>query len=100
MLNRVVSETHGVVIWALTTPVNQDWHHQNKSFDRYEAEVVAYNAAAANMAQEMGLATHDLFQLITEAGRDELLLPDGVHFKPEGYGILGKHVADCVGSRL
>jgi hypothetical protein len=32
------------VIWATTTPVNEVWHHQEKSFDRFEADVDAYNA--------------------------------------------------------
>ena len=41
-----------------------------------------------------------LFSLVDAAGRDDLLLPDGVHFKPEGYALLGKAVADCIRSVL
>jgi lysophospholipase L1-like esterase len=96
ILTRVKSETDAILIWALTTPVNQEWHHKNKPFDRFEADVVAYNAAAVEIARELGVVVNDLFSAITSAGRDDLLLQDGVHFKPEGYTLLGKKVVACV----
>ncbi len=100
ILARLRAETNATVIWALTTPVNQAWHHQNKPFDRFEADVVAYNAVAADIARTLDIVTHDLFSTINAAGRDDLLLPDGVHFKPEGYALLGKSVAECVRETL
>jgi lysophospholipase L1-like esterase len=96
ILTRVKTETDLTVVWALTTPINQEWHHKNKGFDRFEMDVVDYNAVAADIARELGIAVNDLFATVTSAGRDDLLLPDGVHFKPEGYALLGKGVADCV----
>ena len=42
----------GAVVWATTTPVDENWHHQNKGFDRLEADVEAYNAAARAVAEE------------------------------------------------
>ena len=51
IMTRVKAETDAIVVWALTTPVNQEWHHKNKGFDRFEADVAAYNAAAAEIAQ-------------------------------------------------
>lgn len=96
ILSRVTGETGATVVWALTTPVNQAWHHKNKTFDRLETDVIAYNAVATEIARELGVVVNDLFAAVTSAGRDGLLLPDGVHFKPEGYVLLGKNVADCV----
>jgi lysophospholipase L1-like esterase len=98
ILTRLKAETNAVVIWALTTPVNQEWHHQNKLYDRFEVDVVAYNTVAADIARGLGIVVDDLFATITSAGCDDLLLPDGVHFKPEGYVLLGKSVAACIRS--
>jgi len=96
ILTRVTIETEATVIWALTTPVNQEWHHKNKGFDRWETDVVAYNAVAVDIARELGIVVNDLFAAVTSAGRDDHLLPDGVHFKPEGYALIGRNVADCI----
>lgn len=96
IMTRVKKETSAVVLWALTTPVNQDWHHKNKGFDRFETDVCAYNAVAADIARELNIVLNDLFTTVISAGRDDLLLSDGVHFKPEGYVLLGKRVAACI----
>ncbi|MBN1675752.1 MAG: SGNH/GDSL hydrolase family protein [Kiritimatiellae bacterium] len=96
ILTRLRAETHAKVLWATTTPVNEEWHHARKSFDRYEKDVLAYNAAAQQAARDAGVPVNDLFSLVQQAGRDELLVPDGVHFKPEGYDLLGKTVAEFV----
>jgi lysophospholipase L1-like esterase len=96
IMTRVKTETDAIVIWALTTPVNQEWHRKTKGFDRFEADVAAYNAAAADIAQELDIVVNDLVATVTSAGRDDLLLPDGVHFKPQGYAFLGKAVADQI----
>jgi len=96
IMTRVKTETNAIVVWALTTPVNQEWHHKNKGFDRFEDDVATYNTAAAHVARELNIVVNDLFATVTSAGRDDLLLPDGVHFKPEGYVLLGKGVADQI----
>ena len=96
ILTRLKTETEATVIWALTTPVNQERHHKNKPFDRLETDVAAYNTVATDIGRELGIVVNDLFATITTAGRDDLLLPDGVHFKPVGYALLGKSVADCI----
>jgi lysophospholipase L1-like esterase len=89
-------ETSAQVIWGLTTPVNHVWHHQNKPFDRFEEDVVEYNQVAREIAAEQEVPVNDLSAVIVSAGRDELLKEDGVHFKPEGYALLGRAVADCI----
>jgi len=100
VFGRLRAETEAALVWATTTPVNEKWHHENKGFDRFEADVELYNAAARELAGPGGAAVDDLFGVITEAGRDELLSEDGVHFKPEGYEILGKAVAECIRKTL
>lgn len=100
ILTRAKHRPDARVVWALTTPVNQQWHHENKPFDRFEADVVAYNEAAAQVARELDVPVNDLYAAVNAAGRDELLVPDGVHYKPEGYVLLGKQVAAQIREQL
>lgn len=96
ILTRLRDETEATVVWAPSTPVNQDWHNANKPFARFESDVVAYNVAASEIAQELGIVVNDLFSVVNSAGCDHLLLDDGVHFKPEGYALLGESVVGCI----
>ena len=96
ILTQLGEKTQATVVWAATTPVNQQWHHENKDFDRFEAHVAAYNAAAGRVAAELGVEVNDLFSVVMQAGRDRHLRPDGVHFTEEGSELLGKAVADFV----
>ena len=96
LIGRILTETECTPIWAMTTPVNEIWHHERKGFDRLEADVAAYNSAALKVADDLDIPTNDLFGVITDAGRDSYLTPDGVHFTPEGCALLGKAVAEYV----
>lgn len=96
ILMRAQNETGATIVWALTTPVNQDRHHRTKGFDRFEADVVAYNKVATGIAGELGVAVNDLHSAVCDEGRDGLLVHDGVHFSPRGYAFLGQMVADCI----
>ncbi|MHC4985078.1 MAG: SGNH/GDSL hydrolase family protein [Planctomycetota bacterium] len=96
ILSRLKTETDATIVWASCTPVNEAWHNATKPFARFEADVNAYNAAAAKIAEELGIVVDDLFSVAMSAGRDELLIEDGVHFKPEGSALLGEAVAECI----
>jgi lysophospholipase L1-like esterase len=96
ILTRLQAETEAAVVWALTTPVNQERHRKNKAFDRFETDVVTYNGAASQISQELGLTVNDLYSVVASAGTDNILLADGVHFRPEGYALLGESVAKCI----
>lgn len=96
ILTQLQAETKAIVIWALTTPVNQEWHHKNKTFDRFEKDVTSYNAAAAEICRKLGIPINDLYSVVISAGAENILLNDGVHFKPEGCDLLGEHVAECI----
>jgi len=86
----------GKVIWATTTPVNEKWHHENKGFDRHEADVEAYNAAAMKVTAEFGVTVNDLNAVIAKARPAQHLTKDGVPFTAAGYELLGKAVAEFV----
>jgi lysophospholipase L1-like esterase len=97
---RITERTSATLIWATTTPVNERWHHENKAFDRFEADVRAYNQRASEIARRFGIQVNDLYGLVMDAGRDAYLAQDGVHFTPEGYALLGQAVADVIRSLL
>ncbi len=96
IFHRLRDETDATLIWAATTPVNQDRHRANKPFDRAEDDVAAYNAAAAEVARAAGARINDLYEVVERAGRDRLLQADGVHFTDEGYELLGQAVTEAV----
>ncbi len=100
IMQRVQSETHSYIIWATTTPVNQEWHRQKKEFDRFEADVTAYNSVARRVAQEFGVPINDLYAVAMKGGRDSLLQPDGVHFTEAAYELMGKNTAGYIRRRL
>jgi lysophospholipase L1-like esterase len=88
------------LIWATTTPVNEVWHHQRKPFDRFERDVLAYNDIGLQVVSEYGVPVNDLYRVMMDAGRDQHLRPDGVHFSPAGYTLLGQAVADAIRALL
>ena len=100
ILQRLQRELDGGVVWATTTPVDENWHHQNKGFDRLEADVEAYNAAARAVAEDLGVPIDDLFAVVQREGKARLLTQDGVHFTEEGSQLLGRVVAECVWGHL
>ena len=100
ILQRLQRELNGAVVWATTTPVDENWHHQNKGFDRLEADVEAYNVAARAVAEDLGVPIDDLFAVVQQKGKARLLTQDGVHFTEEGSQLLGRVVAECVWGHL
>jgi lysophospholipase L1-like esterase len=100
IFSKIQQHTVAVLVWASTTPVNERWHHENKTFDRFEDDVRAYNHAATQVATRLGVRINDLYRLVMDAGRDAHLAQDGVHFSPEGYTLLGTAVADVIRTLL
>lgn len=100
ILTHLQNETEATLIWALTTPVNETWHHERKGFDRFESDVVSYNQAAQKICDTLKIPVNDLYATINNAGRDTLLKPDGVHFDEAGCDLLGKAVAQTIQSQL
>lgn len=102
ILWRIISCTPSIVVWASTTPVNEEWHQARKGFgfDRYEADVEKYNQAGIEIARRCGAVINDLYQFVVRQGCDAMLCPDGVHYKQSGYRRLGKAVASVIREQL
>jgi lysophospholipase L1-like esterase len=100
IVSTILDQGSTTLIWAATTPVNEQWHHENKAFDRFEANVRAYNDSAQRVATAYGVQVNDLYQVVMDAGRDQVLIADGVHFGEAGYALLGQAVADSISTLL
>ena len=56
----------------------------------------AISPPPSEVASQLGVSINDLYGVISGAGRDRLLLPDGVHLSGDGYRILGEAVASSI----
>ena len=89
-----MKQTNAKVIWASTTPIPD-----NPEQKQTAASIVERNAAAAEVMQKHGVAIDDLFGFITPR-LAEMQRPKDVHFKDEGYELLGQKVAESVTDAL
>jgi hypothetical protein len=89
-----LTKTGAKLVWATTTPI-PDVPAQNQT----AASIVERNAAAATVMEKHGVAIDDLFGFITPH-LGEAQLPNDVHFKPEGYDLLGRQVAESIRAAL
>ena len=86
-----LQKTGARLIWAATTPVPD----AEVKPPRRNADVIAYNEAAAKIMTESGIAIDDLYSLV-KPRLPELQLPANVHYTLPGYNVLGHQVAESV----
>jgi lysophospholipase L1-like esterase len=97
ILERITGETKATVIYAMTTPVLDDRHTANKPFDRLDADVQAYNAAARDILKDFPeIKVNDLYTFVKNREPEKALVADGVHFTPQASQVLGRRVADVI----
>ena len=101
ILERIQNETKAKVIFATTTPIIDDRHAQRKAgFDRVEADVQKYNAAAVTAMKQARIPINDLHTVVESGGKARLMLPDGTHYTQEGYEVLAAEVSRSILSSL
>ncbi len=83
-------------IWALNTPVHDQWHTAGWRLRRRNKDVTLYNQIATEVMAELNIPVNDLFQPILEAGLESCLMRDGVHLTHTGSALLGRIVADRI----
>ena len=76
-----------MLIWAETTVVPEG------EAGRFVGDDVKYNAVAARVMQKHGIRTDDLHGLTKSFGPELFTKPGDVHYTPEGYAKIAKHVA-------
>ncbi len=85
-----------MTIWALNTPVHDQWHTTDRKLHRLNKDVILYNQTATEVMAELDIPINDLFQPILEAGLEACLMRDGVHLTHTGSALLGRIVADRI----
>ena len=94
---RIREGTDAALVFADTTPILDERHaRRGADFDRTEADVRRYNAAAAAVMGELGVPVHDLHWVVEQGGPETMLGPDGTHYTAAGSDRLAEAVADCV----
>jgi dienelactone hydrolase/lysophospholipase L1-like esterase len=94
---RIRERTDAALVFADTTPVLDGRHaRRGADFDRTEADVRRYNAAAVAVMGELGVPVHDLHWVVEQGGPEAMLGPDGTHYTDAGSDRLAAAVADCV----
>ena len=81
------------LVWITTTPVIQERHRVSRDFDRFNADIDAYNAALLALATRRAEPVVLLHETAPRLGLDGALLSDGVHFTPRAYDELGRTIA-------
>jgi lysophospholipase L1-like esterase len=91
-----LKDTKATVLFALTTPVDDErGKKRGGAFDRFEADVAAYNAVALKLAAKHAIVVHDLHSI---SGKNQVA--DGTHFTPQGIALQARAVSDCVRRHL
>lgn len=93
-------KTNAQLIWATTTPVIYELHHKNKDFDRFEADVELYNAAAKKIIDQHQIPINDLNAVIKNNGINLCISQDGVHMNEKGNNLLANAVISSLGYYL
>jgi len=90
---RRLKETGATLIWCTTTPVPPG------AKGRVAGDEVAYNAVAADVMKDEGVATNDL-HAFAAARLAEIGKPADVHYTPAGYTVLAEQVARRIDQAL
>lgn len=81
------------VVWALTTPVIDEWHNNVQGFNRFNADVVKYNKIAKKVMLSQGVGMVDHYQIISEADKETVFKKDGVHYTDKGSELFANTVS-------
>lgn len=90
---RQLQATGATLVWASTTPT------QAVMPGHLPADVIKYNAIAAKVMTENGIAIDDLYATVLPR-LDELQLPANVHFKGAGCDVLAAQVKTAIAAAL
>lgn len=88
-----LKRTGAKLIWAATTPV------PGGSAGRVEDDAIRYNAVAAQVMQEQGIAINDLHAFV-KPRQTRLQLPANVHFSTDGSAQLAEVVVGQIAPLL
>ena len=83
-------------IWALNTPIHDQWQTTDRKMHRLNHDVILYNQIAAEVMAELDVPINDLSQPMMRMGLERCRMRDGVHLRHESSTLLGKIVANRI----
>lgn len=92
--------TDAVLIWANTTPVIFERHHEHKSFDRHLEDVIDYNEVARLIMEKGEIPINDLYAELYTGRIGKYIKKDGVHLRRRGNRIIANKVAGYISDYL
>jgi lysophospholipase L1-like esterase len=102
IFERIMSSGVKILIWALSTPVDDDWHQRRtrstgaRRLVRFDSDVQRYNDASIVVADRWHVVVNDLYTPLKNKGVRRVVLPDGVHLNYCGSQIAGDLVAKSI----
>lgn len=92
--------TRARIVWATTTPAFasgfEGFVRRHGLPGRNYADIPIYNDISRDVARSMNVPVNDLSAFVEKNNPSRLMLPDGIHFTPEGYELLGAEVANAI----
>lgn len=86
----ILLSTGAKLVWASSTPLS------GKMIQKTNTDpMVRLNAAAAQVMKKHGIPIDDLYAVV-KPKLSSIQCPDGCHYRPEGYRMLGQAVAKCI----
>ncbi len=83
------------LVWATTTPVLEQQHNSlDRTFERFNQDVNACNAAAVEIVSAAGGEIADLHSFTANLGLEAYT--DGVHFAPEAAALQASFLVGCL----
>jgi lysophospholipase L1-like esterase len=96
----VGEKTGAHLIWATTTPVDEEKHTvahtEIGDFLSRSADVPSYNEVLFDLSKSLDFELNDLNKVVADAGLGSIVTSDGAHFTDEGCALLGRKVAEVV----
>jgi isoamyl acetate esterase len=90
---------NAVIIFALTTPVDEAKQKTSKTYGRLvrrNSDVDKYNAVAIKIAGKHNIKTDNLNVILKKAVPKNMLVSDGIHLNGKGIQIVSRHIADKI----
>ena len=84
------------IIWATSTPFNEENHNRLKESKRYLRDLIDYNAASVELAVNYGFKINDLYAKVLKQDNHIMTQSDGVHFDEPGRQRIGELVATVI----
>ncbi len=87
------------VIFATSTPIQEEMYGTTKEFFRYNADICAYNAVAVDVVKQFGMEVNDLYAVAERFPKD--YYTDATHpYSAQGRYALAKQVTAYVADAL